>query len=55
MAKRSLEVAHVFLSPFLLFSDQELGLSCAEELFDAHFFHEDPGPFYSFARQVCEE
>lgn len=32
---------------------QELGLSCAEDLFDVHTFEEDPRPFYKFARQVC--
>jgi NAD-dependent SIR2 family protein deacetylase len=31
---------------------QALGLSCPEDLFDSHFFQEDPGPFYKFARQV---
>lgn len=37
-------------SPFLLV--QELGLSCPEDLFDWHFFQEDPRPFYKFARSL---
>lgn len=39
----------LFSIPFL---SKSLGLSCPEDLFDSHFFHEDPGPFYKFARQV---
>lgn len=31
---------------------EELGLTCPEELFDIHFFHENPVPFYKFARQL---
>jgi NAD-dependent SIR2 family protein deacetylase len=31
---------------------QGLGLSSPEELFDLHFFREDPVPFYKFAKQV---
>jgi NAD-dependent SIR2 family protein deacetylase len=31
---------------------QALGLSSPEELFDIHFFREDPVPFYKFAKQV---
>jgi NAD-dependent SIR2 family protein deacetylase len=31
---------------------QELGLSCAEELFDYEFFQADPRPFYKFARNL---
>lgn len=30
----------------------ELGLSCPEELFDLHFFLENPEPFYKFARNL---
>lgn len=31
---------------------QELGLSCPEDLFDSHFFREDPRPFYKFAKSL---
>jgi Sir2 family len=31
---------------------QALGLSYPEDLFDAHFFRENPAPFYKFARKV---
>jgi NAD-dependent SIR2 family protein deacetylase len=30
-----------------------LGLLYPEDLFDAHFFRENPAPFYKFARRVC--
>jgi NAD-dependent SIR2 family protein deacetylase len=30
----------------------ELGLSCAEDLFCINFFHDEPGPFYSFAKNL---
>ena len=29
-----------------------LGLTYPEDLFDAHFFRENPAPFYKFARRV---
>ena len=35
-----------------LITTQELGLSCAEELFDLSFFQENPVPFYKFARRL---
>ena len=31
---------------------QGLGISCPEEIFEASFFHEDPRPFYKFARKL---
>lgn len=31
---------------------EDLGISCPEELFDASFFHENPRPFYKFARNL---
>ena len=37
--------------PFFSFV-QELGLSCPEDLFDSHFFQEDPRPFYKFAKSL---
>ena len=39
--------AHIFVI-FIL--DQELGLSCAEDLFDYDFFQDDPRPFYKFSK-----
>lgn len=31
---------------------QKLGLSCPEDLFDLQFFSDEPGPFYSFAKNL---
>jgi NAD-dependent SIR2 family protein deacetylase len=31
---------------------EELGLSCPEDLFDLSFFQDEPGPFYSFAKNL---
>jgi Sir2 family len=31
---------------------EALGITYPEDLFDAHFFRENPVPFYQFARQV---
>jgi NAD-dependent SIR2 family protein deacetylase len=31
---------------------EELGLSCAEDLFCINFFQDEPGPFYSFAKNL---
>ena len=33
---------------------QALGITYPEDLFDAHFFRENPLPFYQFARRVSE-
>lgn len=37
---------------FIFSPVQELGLSCPEDLFDSHFFQEDPRPFYKFAKSL---